>query len=345
MKTFQILCFAAFLTFVFHCKPKDRDKNEQDTQAGTYPLTGSIEWLSDEMNQFLEKTDRPEVLAEGYAWTEGPLWIEEGQYLLFSEIPPNNVHKWKEGEGASLYLHPSGYTGSSERTGEPGSNGLVLSPEGRLVLCQHGDRRMAYMNAPLDDPRPEYVSLAESYEGKRFNSPNDAAYHSSGDLYFTDPPYGLQQRENDPERELDFFGVFRLTKDGNVELLIDSLSRPNGIAFSPDEKFVYIANSDPKKAIWAVYEITKEGHFANGSILLDMTHMVPERRGLPDGLKVHSGGYIFATGPGGVLIISPDGRHIGTIQTGKATSNCAFDTNEKYLYMTANDMLMRIAIK
>jgi gluconolactonase len=204
---------------------------------------------------------------------------------------------------------------------------------------------MAYMNAPLDDPRPEYISIAESFEGKRFNSPNDAVYHSSGDLYFTDPPYGLQQRENDPDRELDFFGVFRIKADGNVELLIDSLTRPNGIAFSPDEKFVYVANSDPKNAIWAKYEVTEDGRFSNGRILLDMTHMVPERRGLPDGLKVHSSGYIFATGPGGVLIIHPDGKHIGTINTGNATSNCAFDTGETYLYMTANDMLMRIGIK
>ncbi|MCC5932589.1 MAG: SMP-30/gluconolactonase/LRE family protein [Cyclobacteriaceae bacterium] len=345
MRIIQILFFITISLCFFLCKPKDRDKEVETTKMSNYPLAGSLEWLSDEMEQFFDKKARPELLAGGYAWTEGPLWIEAGNYLLFSEIPPNNIHKWKEGEGASLYLHPSGYTGPTERTGEPGSNGLVLSPEGKLVLCQHGDRRMAYMNAPLDDPSPEFVTIAHTFEGKRFNSPNDAAYHSSGELYFTDPPYGLQQRENDPDRELDFFGVFRVKTDGGVELLIDSLSRPNGIAFSPDEKLVYVANSDPKNAIWAIYEVNGDGRLENGRILLDMTHMVSERRGLPDGLKVHSSGYIFATGPGGVLVIHPDGRHIGTIETGKATSNCAFDASEKYLYMTANDMLMRIAIK
>lgn len=304
-----------------------------------------IERLDSALDELIAEDAKIEVLAEGYDWTEGPVWIANGNYLLFSDIPPNNIFKWKEGEGATLFLHPSGYTGSIERGGEVGSNGLVLDAQGHLVLCQHGDRRMARLDAPLDKPEPNYVTLIDRYEGKRFNSPNDAVYHSNGDLYFTDPPYGLENRMDDPAKELDFQGVYRFTKDGTLTLLTKEMTRPNGIAFSPDEKTLYVANSDPDMAIWKAFDLNEDGTIANGRVLLDVTKWVESKPGLPDGLKVDQKGNLFATGPGGVLVISPEGKHLGTIVTGQRTSNCAFGEDGKTLFMTADYYVMRIRLK
>lgn len=285
------------------------------------------------------------TLAEGHEWTEGPLWLSGENKLIYSDIPKNSIFEWSEEGGKKLYLKPAGYTGFVEREGEPGSNGLLLNPEGKLVLCQHGDRRMAVMNAPVSAPKPEFTTLAENYNGKRLNSPNDAVYHKNGDLYFTDPPYGLEQNENDPAKELDFQGVYKLDKNGKVTLLTKELSRPNGIAFSPDYKKLYVANSDPKKAFWMLYDVDKNGLLKNGRVFFDATGKVGELKGLPDGMKVHPDGWIFATGPGGVLVFDPDGTHLGTIMTGQATSNCAFNEDYSELYMTADDYLMRIGLK
>lgn len=303
-----------------------------------------IERLDPVMDDLIPKDAQIEILAEGYDWTEGPVWVPEGNFLLFSDIPPNNILKWKEGEGTKLFLHPSGYTGSAERGGEVGSNGLLLDSQGRLVLCQHGDRRMARLDAPFDAPKPNYVTLADKYDGKRFNSPNDAVYHSNGDLYFTDPPYGLENRMDDPAKELDFQGVYRLSKDGKLTLLTKEMSRPNGIAFSPDEKTLYVANSDPEMAIWKAFDVKDDGTIANRRVLLDVTKWVESKPGLPDGMKVDKKGNLFATGPGGVLVITPEGKHLGTIVTGQRTSNCAFGEDGKSLFMTADYYVMRIKL-
>ncbi|MEM6806704.1 MAG: SMP-30/gluconolactonase/LRE family protein [Bacteroidota bacterium] len=200
------------------------------------------------------------------------------------------------------------------------------------------------MDAPLDKPDTNFVSLAEAYEEKRFNSPNDAAYHSNGDLYFTDPPYGLAKQMEDEAKELDFQGVYRLKTDGTVDLLTDEMSRPNGIALSPDEKTLYVANSDPKRAVWMAFGIKEDGTVENGHVFFDATDKVgQENKGLPDGLKILPDGIIFATGPGGVLIFSPQGKHLGTIRTGEATSNCSIG-GDGYLYMTADMYLCRVEI-
>ena len=286
-----------------------------------------------------------ELLAEGFEWTEGPLWLEKEEKLLFSDIPKNSIFEWSEKGGKKLFLKPAGYTGFIEREGEPGSNGLLLSPEGKLVLCQHGDRRMAIMMADLLNPKAEYKTLADKFEGKRFNSPNDAVYHTNGDLYFTDPPYGLEKNANDPAKELGFQGVYRLDKNGKVTLLTKELSRPNGIAFSPDFKKLYVANSDPERAIWMVYDVDREGLLVNGVVFYDITEKVGDLKGLPDGMKVHKNGWIFATGPGGVLIFTPDAKHLGTIFTGEATANCAFNEDYSVLYITADDYLLRVKLK
>ena len=218
----------------------------------------------------------------------------------------------------------------------------MLDASGRLILCQHGDRRIALLNAGLKTPTSLFVTLAEHFEGKKFNSPNDLHIKSNGDIYFTDPPYGLP---NDSAREIKFNGVYKVDSKGEVVLLVDSLTRPNGIALSLDEKTAYVANSDPEKAVWYRYKLDSLGNFTDGSIFYDASYLVKTEKGLPDGLKVHKNGNVFATGPGGVLILSPEGKHIATIRTGVAAANCAFDTEQKYLYITATDMLMRVALK
>ena len=227
-----------------------------------------------------------EVLGDGYEWSEGPVWVKrEGGFLLFSDIPRNSIMKWSAGGGVTLFLKPSGYTGVADYGREPGSNGLTLDREGRLVLAEHGDRRIARLD--WDGGKR---TLADHYQGKRFNSPNDVIVKSNGDVYFTDPIYGLPDRETDKRRELDFCGVFRWSpKTGEVTLLTKALSRPNGLAFSPDEKTLYVANSDPQRAIWMAFPVTADGTLGEGKVLKDVTSMVAkENPGLPDGLRSRS---------------------------------------------------------
>lgn len=286
-----------------------------------------------------------EILGEGFEWAEGPLWLPEQQKLLFSDIPQNMIYEWTEKGGVKPYLKPSGYTGTQPRGGEPGSNGLLLSPDGKLVLCQHGDRQVAKMNADLENPKPDFVALCDNYKGKKLNSPNDAVFHKNGDLYFTDPPYGLELLMEDPVKELDFQGVYKTDKNGNTVLLTETLSRPNGIAFSPDYKKLYVANSDPENAIWMVYDVTEKGLLENGKVFFDVTDQNTAVNGNPDGMKVHKNGWIFACGPKGVWILTPEGEHLGTIVTGEKTANCAFNEDYSELFLTADHYLLRVKLK
>jgi gluconolactonase len=314
-------------------------------QGKPMPKPPGIERLDPALDKLVAPDATIEVLAAGYDWSEGPVWVRNGGYLLFSDIPRNSIIRWKQGEGARVYLTPSGYTGSRPRGGETGSNGLTLDRDGRLVLAQHGDRRIARMDAPLATPQPKFTTLADRYDGKRFNSPNDLVFHSNGDIYFTDPAYGMEKQWDDPARELNYAGVFRRAKDGTVTLLTRDMTRPNGLAFSPDERLLYIAQSDEGAALWRVFDVKPDGTLANGRVLLDVTSMTKSRAGLPDGMKIDAEGNLFATGPGGVLVISPQGKHLGTIQTGQATSNCAFGDDGHTLYMTADDYLMRVTLR
>jgi len=336
MKNFIFMAMAIITLTLTSCDPT-KEKEEKRT-------IGSIERLDGEIDGIIPSDAIIEVLAEGFDWSEGPLWIAEGNYLIFSDIPPNRVYRWSEEDSITVYLEPSGYSGEAGHRGEQGSNGLLLSPEGKLILCQHGDRQMAMMTAPLNAPRPEYATVADNFEGKRLNSPNDACYRSNGDLYFTDPPYGLEGNENDPAKEIPFQGVYRLPVDGELKLLTAELSRPNGIAFSPDEKKLYVANSDPERAIWMVYDVLPDGSLEGGKVFYDATNKVGQEKGLPDGLKVHRKGYVFATGPGGVWVFNPEGKHLGTIRTTEATANCAFDDTENILYITADMYLLRVVL-
>ncbi len=306
---------------------------------------GAIERLDPQLDEFLAADAEMEVLSDGHDWTEGPVWVPSQKMLLFSDIPPNSIFAWSEKDGPSLYLKPAGYSGSTSREGEPGSNGLLLDAEGNLILCQHGDRQMARYTGSFDDPEPTYETIVGTYEGKRFNSPNDAAYFNDEWLYFTDPPYGLVGNINDPAKEIPYQGVYRVGPSGKAELLTDALSRPNGIAFSPDRRKMYVANSHPKMAIWMQYDLDGEGNITQGQVFYDATDMVGKDPGLPDGLKVHSSGTLFATGPGGVWIFSAEGKVLGKLKTGQATANCAFDDTESYLYITADRYLLRIKMK
>ncbi|MEQ6121539.1 SMP-30/gluconolactonase/LRE family protein [Reichenbachiella sp. MALMAid0571] len=329
-----------------YCSPTAKNKKEEPGKENTFhPSKGSIEIIDPAFKKMINEDASIDVLGEGFMWTEGPVWIPEEDYLLFCDIPKNTIHKWKEGEGISVYLTPSGYTGEKERGGETGSNGLMLNAEKQLFLCQHGNRQIAVMNAELSDPKPDFITLSDGYDGKKLNSPNDLAVHSGGDIYFTDPPYGLEFNVKDPLKEIDFQGVYRWSaKDSTTTLMFQDLTRPNGIALSPDEKYVYVANSDPKKAYWIVFDLTEEGSFANGRIFYDATTSVAESPGLPDGMAVDKSGNLFATGPGGVWIFSPQGKLLGKIKTGQATANCTFSADYKYLYMTAHSYLLRVKL-
>jgi gluconolactonase len=300
---------------------------------------------SPKLSQIIPDGTQIEILAEGFEWTEGPLWLEKENKLIFSDIPQNSIFEWTESGDTKLYLKPSGYTGQQSRDGEPGSNGLLLNPKGELILCQHGDRRIAKMLSNTENPKPVFETLSDNYLGKKLNSPNDAVYSKSGELFFTDPPYGLELNDKDPKKELDFQGVYKIDKNGNTILLSNELSRPNGIAFSPDESKLYVANSDPQKAIWMVYDVTEDGLLENGKIFFDATDKTKTLKGLPDGMKVHPKGWIFATGPGGVLIFTPKGEHLGTIVTGEATANCAFNSDYSELFITADNYLLRVKLK
>lgn len=307
-----------------------------------YATVGSIERLDPAVNSLIADNASIEILASGFEWAEGPLWIADQNALIFTDVPTNKIWKWTEKDSLSLFLEPSGYLGAELNKKEPGANGLALDNHGNLILCQHGERRIAMMSSPISVATPEFTPLVSGYEGKKFNSPNDLVINKSGQVFFTDPPYGLD--DWDP-KELDFQGVYRLDTDGSLHLLLDSLSRPNGIALSPDQKTLYVAQSDPQKARYYAYVLDDGGEILSGRILLDATQSIGDGKpGLPDGLTVHSSGTLFASGPGGIWIINSEGQHLGTIQTGQGTSNCTFDTAEQYLYMTADAYLMRIKV-
>lgn len=320
--------------------------DKQDSGDKNNSLSLEIERNHELMDILFPEGTEAEILGSGFEWTEGPLWVESESMLLFSEIPTNTIHRWTEAEGVSVYLNPSGYTGDTDRGGEVGSNGLLLDPNGKLVLCQHGDRQMGKMNASLNSPAPNYETIVGEYQGMRFNSPNDAVYDSQGNLYFTDPPYGLEFNIDDPAKEIDFQGVYRYDTEGVLTLLLDSLTRPNGLAFLPAEQTLIIANSDPKKPYWYSYRLADQGRsLSDGKLFYDSSEALAKEKGLPDGLKVSSEGIIYATGPGGVWVFDALGVVIGRLKVGELTSNVALDKKEKYLYVTADSYVIRIPIQ
>lgn len=344
MKRFLFLSvFALFgIATAFAAATRGDDKKAPET-------LGKIERRDPAFDDLIGRDAKLEVLATSHDWTEGPVWVpRDGGFLLFSDIPRNSVYKWQEGKGESVFMKPSGGTGrDAPLLKEPGSNGLLLDPDGRLVLMEHGDRRVSRLDG-WDGKQK--TTLADRYMGKRLNSPNDGVFKSNGDLYFTDPPYGRSRKKSEgeefPDRDLDFCGVYRLSKDGKLTLLTREMSKPNGIAFSPDEKTLYVANSDPAKAIWMTFPVNADGTLGEGRVFFDASSMVgKERPGLPDGMKVDAKGNVFATGPGGVLVFSAQGKHLGTIATGVPTANCGWGDDGSVLYVCADKALTRIKTK
>jgi gluconolactonase len=303
---------------------------------------GRIERLDRAFDRLVEQDAAIELLAANrFVWAEGPVWDPANKRVLFSDIPRNMIWEWSQASGLKEFLSPSGYTAAATFTGrEPGSNGLAFNKAGELVMCQHGDRRVAKW---VDG---KFVTLVDRYAGKRLNSPNDLVIRSNGDVYFTDPPYGLPKQTEDPGRELEFQGVYRLSAKGELTLLTKELSRPNGLAFSPDEKILYVANSDPEKALLMAFPVRPDGSLGAAKVFFDVTAAVSkEKPGLPDGLKVSTDGTVWASGPGGVLVYSAQGKHLGTLATGVATANLAFGDDGSTLYITADKNLVRVRTK
>jgi gluconolactonase len=311
--------------------------------------TGKIERLDPRLDAIVAADAQVEQVAEEFIWTEGPVWFREGNCLLFSDIPRNSVYQWSEADGLELFLKPSGYTGQAPRGGESGSNGLAIDADGRLVLCQHGDRRIARIETPLaagERPEAKFATVADKWEGKRFNSPNDLAIHSNGAIYFTDPPYGILKGGDASSQEIDFNGVYRVSPEGEVTLATREMTKPNGLALSPDEKTLYVGQSDSAAPLWRAFDVQADGSLGKGRVVFNAKKLAEAgRKGSPDGMKVEAGGILLATGPGGVLVLTPDGEHLGTIVTGDVVSNCAFGDDGSTLYMTSNHTVCRVKLK
>jgi gluconolactonase len=301
-----------------------------------------LEILDQRMEILISKNAKIEILAEGFGWAEGPVWIPELNGILFSDVPNNKAYLWTEKKGLSLFLYPSGMTNHAPNNKSAGSNGLGLDSDGNLILCQHGDRSISRLNSWFFE-EPKYDVLVDHFNGKWLNSPNDLVFDKQGSIYFTDPPYGLRNGDEDDLKELNFNGVFKWSAREEVKLVEKNMSRPNGIALSLDEKTAYVANSDPANDVIMAFDVVEDG-FLNGRIFFDGNILSQTREGLFDGLKMHSSGIIFATGPGGVLLLDSMGVHLGTIMPGKKTANCSFDKDEQYLYLTSTDVLARVKL-
>ncbi|HET9865098.1 MAG TPA: SMP-30/gluconolactonase/LRE family protein [Steroidobacteraceae bacterium] len=298
----------------------------------------TLESLDARFEALIPADTKIEKIADDLEWSEGPLWDAARKTLLFSDIPRNVVMQWSADKGVSRFLENSGYSGAAPFTGrEPGSNGLTFDLQGRLTLCQHGDRRVSRREAD-----GTMLALATHYEGKRLNSPNDLVFDREGALYFTDPPYGLPGTFKDPTKELPFQGVYRVAKDGRITLLTQELEAPNGLAFTPDYKTLYVANSQKEKPIWMAYPVEADGTLGRGRVFADSSELFKEGDGVPDGMKVDLDGNVFATGPGGVLVYSPDGALLGRILTGVPTSNVAWGEGGSTLFVTANHRVLRL---
>ena len=301
---------------------------------------GSVERLSPEIDNLIEKSAKIEILADGFEWSEGPVWSSQLNSVLFSDVPENVIYSWNEDKGLGTFTRPIGYSGKVPNLKKAGTNGLTIDADGNLIICMHGDRKITRLEK-LNINRK--VTLVNSFDGNLLNSPNDLVYDSKGNLYFTDPPYGLLEGDNDKLKEIEFNGVYKVSPNGDIEVLVKNLTRPNGISISNDEKILYVANSDRNNPVIMQYDLSEEGA-KNPSIFFDGRELTKKDIGLFDGLKVHPTGNIFATGPGGVLVIKENGDHIGTIRTEVRTANCAFDENFQYLYMTSDMFLTRIKL-
>ncbi len=310
--------------------------------APTAPRFGNVERYDPGLDAIVPADWKIESLAQGFTWSEGPAWIRAGGFLLFTDVPGNTLHKWSEQGGLEVFLQPSGLANPDPKlTREAGLNGLFPLADGSVLAADSGNREVVR----LDLTTKKKTVLAAKFNGKRFSSPNDVCQNEQGVTFFTDPPYGLEGMNESKLKELPFNGVFRITKPGKVELIDDKLSYPNGIGLSPDQKTLYVANCDRERPIWLAYSLDASGKVLGQRIFADAKDLAtPDASGAPDGLTVASDGTVFATGPGGVLVLSADGKRLGRISTGKPISNCKFGDDGKSLYLTSHDTLARIRL-
>lgn len=305
---------------------------------------GSITRFDPALDAVIDVNSPIEVLGTGYRWTEGPVWVKRGGYLLFSDVPANIAWRWKQGEGITQFLNPSGLVGPIPAgIREAGSNGLGVDRSGRLIIADSGTRAIA----ALDLATKRRTILADRYEGKRFNSCNDVAFGRDGAIYFTDPPYGLTEGDSSPLKELAFNGVFRLDRDGKVRVIDDTLKRPNGIGLCPKKTTLYVAMSDEARPQILAYPLGADGMpRAAPTVFHDFSEPLSRKLpGMPDGLEVDKAGRLFASGPGGIYVLSPEGKALGLIATGKATANCAFGEDGRTLFLTSSNMLARVRLR
>jgi gluconolactonase len=301
--------------------------------------------LDPQFNTVIGKNAKATILADGFLWSEGPVWIEKYHMFIFSDVKKNVIYKWTAAKGKEIYLSPSGYTATKPRGGELGSNGLGINNKGQLVICQDGDRVVSIMDAPLDKPKPKFIKIATGYKGKKFDSPNDLAFFANGDIYFTDPPYGLEKNVDDPLKEARYQGVYRIARDGKITMLTDTLTRPNGIAFFPGGKTILIANSDQAKPFWYAYGLDRNSLFTHGRIFYSSLTASKTVAGLPDGMKITRTGIVFATGPGGIWVFNKSGKLLGKLLFNDLTSNVALSADEKTLYVTSNHRVLKVALR
>lgn len=311
--------------------------------AAQFQTIGGFDRVTADFDRIFPATAQVEIIASGFAWSEGPVWRKEGGYLLFSDAPNNVINKWTEADSVSVFLRPAGWVwGPPEGRREHGSNGLLFDAQNRLLIADHGNGQIAR----LDETTWTKTTLADGYQGEGFHSPNDMVLHSNGSLYFTDPPYGLQAGLNSPLAELDYSGVYRLSPEGVVTLLTRDIPFPNGIGLSPDERTLYVSNTQGNATTPAVimaYDVQPDGAIANGRVFFDPAPLRGQgRQGNPDGMAIDQSGNVYVTGPGGIVVVAPDGRHLGTVLTGRGSSNAEFGEDGSTLFITSGPNVLRV---
>ena len=294
------------------------------------------------MDAIVPKDWKIEKLAEGFGWAEGPIWVKSGGYLLFTDVPGNKMWKWSAKGGLEKFLDPSGAAAPDPAVWrEAGANGITMFDAKTILYADTGNRAIQ----TLDLATKKKTAVATAFDGKKFSSPNDVIKMKNGVMFFTDPPYGFKKFDDAPEKEQPFNGVYRRAADGGVTVIEKELVRPNGVALSPDESVLYVSQSEPTRAIINAYSLDKAGNVTGKKLFLDVTDLVGDAApGLPDGMTVAADGTVFTSGPGGILVISKDGKRLGRISDGKPTANCKFGDDGKTLYLTSKDMIARIRL-